>query len=122
MIVLKRVYEEPSSSDGHRVLVDRLWPRGLPKESADFDWEKRVAPSDGLRMWYGHIPERFDEFARRYRQELTGAERREGVDHLAQLAQSGTLTLLTATKDPSHSQAEVLKEVLMERTQRSSTA
>lgn len=122
MIVLKRVYEESSSSDGHRVLVDRLWPRGVDKESADFDWEKSVAPSDGLRMWYGHVPERFAEFSRRYRQELAGAERARGLERLAHLAESGTLTLLTATKDPEHSQAEVLKEVLMERTKHSSSA
>ncbi|HEY3501433.1 MAG TPA: DUF488 family protein [Actinocatenispora sp.] len=122
MILLKRVYEETASTDGKRVLVDRLWPRGLASEAADFDWEKTVAPSDALRMWYGHTPERFAEFTRRYREELTAPDRAEAVERLARLAESGTLTLLTATKDPEHSQAEVLKEVLRERTSRSSTA
>jgi uncharacterized protein YeaO (DUF488 family) len=122
MIVLKRVYEEAAPSDGHRVLVDRLWPRGLAKDAASFHWEKQVAPSDALRMWYGHVPERFAEFARRYREELTAAERAEALERLVQLARSGTLTLLTATKDIEHSQAEILKEVITERTERSSTA
>ncbi len=122
MIAIKRVYDDAADTDGKRVLVDRLWPRGLEKEAADFEWEKGVAPSDALRMWYAHIPERFPEFARRYREELTAAIRAEGVDRLAELARSGSLTLLTATKDPDHSQAEVLKEVLLERTQQSSSA
>lgn len=119
MIVLKRVYEEAASADGKRVLVDRLWPRGLASQDADFDWEKAVAPSDALRMWYGHTPERFAEFTRRYREELTSPDRAEAVERLARFAESGTLTLLTATKDPEHSQAEVLKEVLQERASQS---
>jgi uncharacterized protein YeaO (DUF488 family) len=123
MIQVKRVYETTAESDGRRVLVDRLWPRGLEKESAQLDsWEKAVAPSDQLRMWYGHVLERFGEFARRYREELTGTERAEALERLTALARSGTLTLLTATKDPEHSQAAVLRDVLVERTERSSTA
>lgn len=121
MIAVKRVYEEAADTDGTRVLVDRLWPRGVAKEDANFEWEKAVAPSDALRLWYGHVPERFDEFSRRYRAELAGAEHAAAVDRLVELARSGTLTLLTATKDPDHSQAAVLCEVLMERTQRSHT-
>ena len=74
-----------------------------------------MAPSDALRMWYGHIPERFDEFSRRYRGELTDTDRSAALDRLAAIAHGGTLTLLTATKDPEHSQAAVLKQVLAER-------
>lgn len=122
MISLKRVYEESAESDGARVLVDRLWPRGVSKDAAEFEWEKDVAPSDSLRLWYGHVPERFTEFARRYKEELTSEERSAALDRLARRAESGTLTLLTATKDPTHSQAEVLKEVLTERTRDSSSA
>lgn len=122
MIAIKRVYDEATDTDGKRVLVDRLWPRGLAKADAQFDWEKAVAPSDALRTWYGHVPERFAEFSRRYRAELTTAERAQALDRLADLAGAGTLTLLTATKDPEHSQAAVLRDVLTEHASGSPTA
>jgi len=110
---LRRVYEAPDPSDGRRVLVDRLWPRGLAKSAAALDeWLKAVAPSDTLRRWYGHQPEKFPAFRQRYQEELRSPERSAALDHLRELAHGGTLTLLTATKDIDHSQAAVLAEEL----------
>ena len=110
---LRRVYEAPDPSDGQRVLVDRLWPRGLAKNKAAVDeWLKTVAPSDELRRWYGHQPDRFPAFRQRYQQELRGTEQSGALDHLRQLASHGTVTLLTATRDIEHSQAAVLAEML----------
>ncbi|MGH9104089.1 MAG: DUF488 domain-containing protein, partial [Acidimicrobiales bacterium] len=104
---VRRVYDEPAGGDGARVLVDRVWPRGLSKERAHLDeWCKQVAPSSGLRKWYGHDPGRFEEFARRYRAELEDPERSAALDHLRELARAGALTLLTATKDSGISQAQ----------------
>ncbi|HVB94626.1 MAG TPA: DUF488 family protein [Acidimicrobiales bacterium] len=112
---IRRVYEEAGSDDGARVLVDRLWPRGLSKERAGLDeWCKEVAPSPELRKWYAHVPERFAEFARRYRAELGDPERAAALDHLSALAERRTLTLLTATKRPEISEAAVLAEVIGE--------
>ena len=105
----RRVYEPAEQSDGRRVLVDRLWPRGLSKERARLDeWLKTVAPSDELRRWYGHQPGKFAEFTRRYEAELEEPERAEAVRHLREEASSGPVTLLTATKDLEHSEAVVL--------------
>jgi uncharacterized protein YeaO (DUF488 family) len=110
---LRRVYDQPSPADGTRVLVDRVWPRGLAKATAGIDeWAKAVAPSTELRRWYGHDPSRFDEFRRRYEQELASPEGRAAVRHLRELARSGPLTLLTATRDIAHSQAAVLVDHL----------
>jgi uncharacterized protein YeaO (DUF488 family) len=110
---LRRVYETPEPSDGRRVLVDRLWPRGLSKSAAALDeWLKAVAPSDELRRWYGHQPEKFPAFRQRYQQELRSPERSAAFDHLRQLARGGTVTLLTATRDIEHSEAAVLAEDL----------
>lgn len=110
---VRRVYDEAADTDGSRVLVDRVWPRGLRKEDARLtEWVKQVAPSSGLRKWYGHDPDRFTEFSRRYRDELADAERAEALDHLRELARQGPVTLLTATKDPSISQAAVLAELI----------
>jgi len=110
---LRRIYDEPQSDDGARVLVDRMWPRGLSKANARIDeWLKEVAPSTELRTWYGHEPARFDEFGRRYRAELEAPERADALARLRQLAQSGPLTLLTATKAIEISQAAVLAEIL----------
>ena len=110
---VRRVYDEPDSHDGARVLVDRIWPRGLTKARADLaEWCKEVAPSTALRKWYGHDPERFEEFARRYRDELTEPDRAEALAHLRELAANGTLTLLTATRDPGISAAAVLGGLL----------
>jgi uncharacterized protein YeaO (DUF488 family) len=110
---VRRIYEQPSPDDGVRLLVDRLWPRGLSKDAAHIDeWVKDVAPSDDLRRWYGHEPERFAEFRRRYVAELREPERAEALARLAEAASRGTVTLLTATKDAEHSQAAVLAEQL----------
>jgi uncharacterized protein YeaO (DUF488 family) len=112
-ITYRRVYEETSAKDGKRVLVDRVWPRGLRKEDAHLDeWLRDVAPSSELRKWYNHEPSRFTEFRRRYRAELRDAGHREAAGHLRDLAARDRLTLLTATKDVDHSQAAVLAEWL----------
>ena len=110
---MRRVYDDPFPDDGTRVLVDRIWPRGLAKATARIDeWAKAVAPSTELRRWYGHDPSKFDQFRRRYQAELAEPERQAAVRHLRELARSGPLTLLTATKDIEHSQAAVLVEHL----------
>ena len=108
-VQIRRIYEKPSPADGRRVLVDRLWPRGLAKDAAAIDeWARAVAPSDELRRWYGHEPGKFAEFRRRYQDELRAPERAEALRRLRELAESGTITLLTATRDLEHSQAAVL--------------
>ena len=112
-VQVRRIYDDPLRTDGTRVLVDRIWPRGMTRERAGLDeWCKQVAPSTALRRWYGHDPERFEEFARRYREELTEPERAEAVAHLRQLATERTLTLLTATRDADISEAAVLAGLL----------
>lgn len=115
-VQVARVYDAPDGADGVRVLVDRVWPRGLSKDRAQLDeWCKAVAPSTALRTWYGHDPERFAEFSRRYRAELAEPEPAAALRHLRELARHGTLTLLTATKRVDISQAAVLAEVLRHR-------
>jgi uncharacterized protein YeaO (DUF488 family) len=110
---MRRVYDDPSTEDGTRVLVDRLWPRGLAKARAGIDeWAKQVAPSTELRRWYGQDPGRFEEFRRRYQAELAEPERQAALRHLRELARSGRLTLVTATRDIDHSQAAVLADQL----------
>jgi uncharacterized protein YeaO (DUF488 family) len=110
---VRRAYDARVRGDGYRVLVDRIWPRGLSKEKADLDdWCKAVAPSTTLRKWYGHDPKRFDEFSRRYRVELEEPERAEALQHLRNLAKQRNLTLLTATKHADISEAVVLVELL----------
>lgn len=112
-VQVRRVYEQPGPDDGRRVLVDRVWPRGLSKDAAHLDeWCKQVAPSTELRTWYGHEPPRYEEFARRYRAELAEPERAAALDHLRDLAAAGPLTLLTATKRSDISQAAVLADLL----------
>jgi uncharacterized protein YeaO (DUF488 family) len=111
---VRRVYEEPEPGDGTRVLVDRIWPRGLTKAKAALDeWYKDVAPSDELRKWYGHDPDRFEEFGRRYRLELHDPRRAEALAHLRALARDRPLTLLTATRQPEISEAAVLAGLLL---------
>ena len=113
MIKLKRAYDAPARADGHRVLVDRLWPRGLAKARAEVDeWCKQIAPSSALRTWYGHDPARFAEFRRRYQSELDDPSRALALDHLRELARKGTLTLLTATRQADISEAAVLRDLL----------
>ena len=109
----RRVYDEPEASDGRRVLVDRLWPSGLDKDVAHIDeWLHAVAPSDELWRWYDDDPAKFDEFRRRYGDELREAERAQAFMHLRVLAASGTVTLLTASSDMEHSQAADLADRL----------
>ena len=110
---VRRVYAEPEADDGTRVLVDRIWPRGMTKARAALDeWCKGVAPSTELRKWYGHDPGRFEEFGRRYRLELEDPQRAGAVAHLRALARDGTVTLLTATREPAISEASVLASLL----------
>jgi uncharacterized protein YeaO (DUF488 family) len=108
-----RVYDAPSPADGARVLVDRLWPRGLRKDAAHLtEWAKDVAPSTELRTWYGHDPEKLDEFRVRYLDELSGRIQQAELGKLRALAANGPMTLLTATRDVDISQAAVLAEIL----------
>jgi uncharacterized protein YeaO (DUF488 family) len=108
---IKRIYDPPNGKDGARVLVDRLWPRGVRKEAAELAlWLKDIAPSDELRRWFGHDPARFAEFSRRYRAEL--AANREAVDRLRDLMKDGPVTLLYAARDTEHNEARVLAEYL----------
>jgi uncharacterized protein YeaO (DUF488 family) len=113
---LKRIYSQPAAADGYRVLVDRVWPRGLSFDRARTDeWLKEVAPSTQLRTWYGHQPARFEEFARRYRAELSTGEPAAALAHLRGLVRDcgpAGLTLLTATKRYDISQAAVLVQLL----------
>lgn len=112
---VRRAYDLPEPDDGRRVLVDRLWPRGLSKERAHLDeWCKQIAPSTDLREWYGHDPGRYEEFARRYRVELDDPERAAAFAQLRELAAHGPLTLLTATKRSDISEAAVLVDLLTE--------
>ena len=113
MVSIKRVYESAESDDGARVLVDRLWPRGLASATAGIDeWIPAVAPSTALRRWFGHDPARFEEFRRRYRAELADDEHAEPLRTLREAAERGPLTVLTATKDVSLSHASVLVGVI----------
>lgn len=110
---MRRIYDRPEAEDGTRVLVDRVWPRGVSKEAAELDdWAKDVAPSAELRRWYGHKADRYPEFARRYRAELAATDGREALRRLVELASDGPLTLLTATKDLEHAHTSVLADVL----------
>jgi uncharacterized protein YeaO (DUF488 family) len=110
-IRLKRAYEEPSKDDGTRILVERLWPRGLSKEKAAIDhWAKEVAPSPELRKWYGHDPDKWDEFRRRYRAELD--RKGDPLDDLRQRLRSSPVTFVYAARDEERNSALVLKEYL----------
>jgi uncharacterized protein YeaO (DUF488 family) len=107
----KRVYEPASASDGYRVLVDRVWPRGISKDDAAVDqWARELAPSTELRKWFGHKPERFEEFRRRYRDELKSYE--DEVKALRARARRETVTLLFGARDTEHNNAVVLAEVV----------
>lgn len=113
-VAIKRVYEEPKESDGTRILVDRLWPRGLTKEKARVDlWLKEVAPSTELRKWFGHDPKKWTEFQARYAQELKSHG--EQVAALKQEAARGPVTLLYGAKDEEHNEAAVLQKILQRR-------
>ena len=110
-IRLKRVYEPAAASDGYRVLIDRLWPRGVSRNEARLDdWTREVSPSAELRQWFGHEPSRFDEFRRRYNEELR--QQRPRITELRRRARDGTLTLVYAARDSDHNDAVVLAAVL----------
>ena len=113
-VELKRAYEEADANDGTRVLVDRLWPRGLSKERARVDaWLKEVAPSDELRRWFGHDPDKFAEFRKRYEAELASESGKEAMAKLRELVKRGHVTLLFAARNMEHNNAVVLRDVLM---------
>lgn len=108
-VKVKRVYEKPDKEDGIRILVDRLWPRGLTKEKAAVDlWLKEIAPSTELRKWFGHDPDKWKEFRKRYRQELK--KNKEQVSFLKEQVKNGVVTLVYGAKDEVHNEALVLKE------------
>jgi uncharacterized protein YeaO (DUF488 family) len=112
-VQLRRIYDDPAADDGIRVLVDRRWPRGVSKARAALDeWCRDVAPSDGLRTWYSHTPEKFEEFATRYRKELEDPERAGALRYLRTMTSHSRLTLLTATKQVETSQAAILAQIL----------
>jgi uncharacterized protein YeaO (DUF488 family) len=111
-VVLKRAYDSPSGQDGMRVLVDRLWPRGVKKADAAIDhWLKELAPSTALRKWFGHEPARWNEFQRRYAAELHG--HRGELDRLRDLARKRRITLVYAARDETHNEAAVLRDILL---------
>lgn len=111
---LKRIYDPSDAGDGTRVLVDRLWPRGLSKQEAGIDlWLKSIAPSTDLRHWFNHQPERWMEFTQRYRKEL--AENIQAVAQLEKLSASGPVTLLYAARDTEHNQAQVLLSYMQDK-------
>lgn len=111
-IRLKRAYEAPSAADGQRVLVDRIWPRGVRKDAIDIVlWMKEIAPSTELRKWFGHDPVRWEEFRTRYKAEL--ADHEEDLAKLRAMAADGVLTLVYSAKDEEHNQARVIHEVLV---------
>ena len=110
-VKIKRIYDPAERGDGYRVLVDRLWPRGVSRERAQLDeWARELAPSSELRKWFNHEPVRFDEFRSRYREELR--ERRPQVEDLRRRARDGPVTLLYAARDREHNDAVVLEELL----------
>jgi len=114
MIKIKRVYEEPSAGDGMRILVDRVWPRGISKEQARLaDWRKDLAPSTALRKWFGHDPARWKEFRDRYRAELKRSGQSYALKELAKLSRRKTVTLVYSAADEKHNQAVALKEFLL---------
>ncbi len=111
MIQIKRVYDEAAASDGSRILVDRLWPRGLSKDKAKVDvWLKEIAPSDELRKWFGHEPEKWNEFRRRYFEELK--DKKEAVGVIIEKSRGGTVTLLYGAKEEKYNNAVALKEFI----------
>ncbi len=110
-INIKRIYDKPFKTDGVRILVDRLWPRGISKDKAKLDfWEKEIAPSSELRVWFGHKPERFEEFAKKYREELT--LHLDKIKKIKKVLNSHNITLLYAAKDTKNNQAIILKDFI----------
>ncbi len=112
---IKRVYDTPDKKDGYRILVDRIWPRGMKKENAKLNlWLKEIAPSTELRKWFGHDPKKWDEFQSRYRKELD--ENTDAVNQIKKQLSEGKVTLVYGAKDEAHNQAVVLEKYLSENT------
>lgn len=110
-ITIKRIYEKSSSTDGYRILVDRIWPRGISKDGAMLDeWDKELGPSNELRKWFGHIPEKFPEFSKRYKMELK--EKMESLKRIKKISKEKNVCLLYSAKDEAHNQAVVLKSMI----------
>jgi uncharacterized protein YeaO (DUF488 family) len=112
VIKIKRIYDAPTKEDGYRILIDRIWPRGLTKEKAKIDlWLKEIAPSDDLRKWFAHDPEKWEEFKNKYKEELK--TRQELLHKIKQLArEKGTVTMLYSAKDEKHNNAVALNDFL----------
>ncbi|HET7214928.1 MAG TPA: DUF488 family protein [Terriglobia bacterium] len=112
-VKIKRAYEKPGARDGTRILVDGLWPRGVKKADLKISaWEKSIAPSKALRTWYGHEPDKWPEFRKRFRKELAESPRKEVLDRLIGLAKQGSMTLVFGARDAEHSNAAVIAEVI----------
>jgi uncharacterized protein YeaO (DUF488 family) len=113
MIKIKRAYDKPEKSDGHRILVDRLWPRGIKKEKLALEeWDRDLAPSNSLRKYFKHDPGRWEIFQNRYQEELQSREANEKLHHLADLSRRESVTLVYGAHDENHNQAVVLKQVI----------
>ncbi len=115
MLRVKRVYDPVSEEDGRRILVDRLWPRGLTKESVHAEWRKDLAPSNELRKWYGHDPDKWDEFRRRYREELETSGKWKDLQEIAERARKEEVTLVFGSRELVRNQAIALKEMALGR-------
>jgi uncharacterized protein YeaO (DUF488 family) len=112
---IRRIYEPPTLKDGYRVLIDRVWPRGVTKQEARLDeWARNLAVSTDLRRWFGHDPAKWDEFRRRYRAELLAPEHRAALDALARRARHETVTIVYGTRDEQHNNAVALADMLQE--------
>ena len=115
MLKIKRAYEAKEAGDGKRILIDRLWPRGVSKEKAGLDaWQKELAPSTALRQWFGHDPEKWAEFKKRYRKELARPESKRLLEDIAHSAERHNVTLIYSAKDTEHSDVQVLEELIAE--------
>lgn len=113
MLGIKRAYEPKEPSDGKRILIDRLWPRGVSKSEAGIDeWPKDLGPSTSLRKWFGHDPEKWEEFKKRYLQELSAPDKVKLLDNIARTAEHANVTLIYSAKDTEHSNVKVLAELI----------
>jgi uncharacterized protein YeaO (DUF488 family) len=113
VLKIKRAYEDKAVADGKRVLIDRLWPRGVSRDRLGIDeWIKDIAPSTELRQWFAHEPEKWLEFRKKYKEELSGSEKVQQLKDLARAAKNGNVSLIYAAKDTEHNNARVLEEVI----------
>jgi uncharacterized protein YeaO (DUF488 family) len=119
VLKIKRAYEDKKASDGKRILIDRLWPRGVRKTEAGIDeWLKELAPSTELRRWFGHVPEKWEGFKRRYKKELAAPEKIQLMGNIVHTAKRADITLIYSARDSEHSDVKVLEELITERMQR----